>query len=204
LAASKQTRFANLVKASGRPHPATLWVADPAKDPEFKKAIDDNRIVTLHHVNVGTKKDSGEIGFRKGTNNSYLIFPKALPLVEGTAVIGIKFDMLEDAPVKDPVKVKTARREKKIERVKTVKDAPEPEPEREEKAEPKAGKTKAEKEKTATYCVSLEFTAKASELVEVEAETASEAMEIAARDAKKHPPKGVDWSVEATEVRKLK
>src|SRR5688500_1826603 len=98
-------RFAKLVKTAGRPHPATLWVADPAKDPEFKKAIDENRIVTLHQANVGTKKDFGRIGFFKEPNSTYLIFPKPLPMAEGIKVIGIKFDLLEEAPVKDPVKI---------------------------------------------------------------------------------------------------
>src|SRR5256885_11650060 len=103
-----QVRFTQLVKASGRPHSATLWLADPAKDPEFKKAIAETRIVTIHHVNVGTKKESGEIGFVKSAGASYLIFPKSLPLAKGVRVIGLKFDILEEPEVKDPVQIKPA------------------------------------------------------------------------------------------------
>jgi hypothetical protein len=108
-AGSKQIRFVQLVKASGQPHPATLWAAHPNKDPEFKKAIAENRILTIHHVNVGNKKEFGEIGFRTGGASGYLIFPKALPMAEGTRVIGLKFDMLTEAPVKDPVKIREPR-----------------------------------------------------------------------------------------------
>src|ERR1044071_2047751 len=108
-ATPKQIRFAQLVKASGNPHAATLWVADPSKDPEFKKAISENRILTIHHVNVGNKKESSEIGFQTGGAAGYLIFPNPLPMAEGTRVIGLKFEMLDEPKVKNPVKVKPAK-----------------------------------------------------------------------------------------------
>jgi hypothetical protein len=130
----KQIRFVQLVKASGQPHPATLWVADPNKDPEFKKAIAENRILTIHHVNVGNKKESGEIGFQSGGASGYLIFPKPLTMAEGTRVIGLKFDMLTEAPVNDPVKITPAKPKAKTEPVKIVK-FPVPEKEKTESAE---------------------------------------------------------------------
>jgi hypothetical protein len=106
--AAKQIRFAKLVETSGRPHAATLWVDDPDKDPEFKKAIEENRVVTLHQINVGTKKDYGHIGFHKGPHSNYLIFPKALSMDVGTRVIGVKYEELADASVKDTVKSRRA------------------------------------------------------------------------------------------------
>ncbi|HEY6227469.1 MAG TPA: hypothetical protein VI282_10145, partial [Verrucomicrobiae bacterium] len=127
----KQIRFTQLVKASGRPHPATLWVADPKQDPEFKKAIGENRILTIHHVNVGNKKESGEIGFQTGGAAGYLIFPKPLPMGEGTRVIGLKFDMLDEPAVKDPVKIKPVKAKPRTEPAKIVK-FPEPNKEDEE------------------------------------------------------------------------
>jgi hypothetical protein len=96
LPKAKQVRFAQLVKAAGRPHVATLWVTEPGEDAEFKKAMGENRIVSVRVQNVGTKKDRGTIGFLKGRNLVYLIFPKALPMAEGTGVIGLKFDELEE------------------------------------------------------------------------------------------------------------
>ena len=195
MAKGKTVRFAQLVKAAGKPHPATLWTDDPDQDPEFRKAIKENRVVSVHMVNVGTKKESGEIGFVKGSGFSYLIFPKALPFAEGVKVIGLKFEMLEDAPVKDPVKVKEARRTSKVERVKTAKEEPEA---KEEKEEPTA------KEAEPTFKVTVQFTAKATRDLEVQAKTATGAIEAALKEAKSIEPEDVKWETEALEVRKTK
>lgn len=113
----KQVRFTQLAKAAGKPHAATLWVKDAKTDPVFNKAIKENRIVSVHHVNVGTKKDSGQVGFATEGAFTYLIFPKAIPMAAGTKVIGLKFDQLADEPVKDAVKIKKAGRQAK--RIKT-------------------------------------------------------------------------------------
>jgi hypothetical protein len=190
----KQVRFTQLVKTAGRPHPATLWVADPAKDPEFKKAIDQNRIVTVHHVNVGSKKEAGEVGFKKGVAASYLIFPKALPEEDGTRIIGLKFEMLEEPAVKNPVKVKTAKPKPKIEKAKIVK-FPTSEPEEPEK--PKA-KPQPKKE-TAIFKVTVEYKAMAKREIEVEAATAASAIEQALKEAKGELPKA-DWEIDASTV----
>jgi hypothetical protein len=190
----KQVRFTQLVKEAGRPHPATLWVADPTKDPEFKKAIDQNRIVTVHHVNVGSKKESGEVGFKKGGAASYLIFPKELPEPEGTRIIGLKFEMLDEPEVKNPVKIKTAKPKPKIEKAKIVK-FPTREPE-----EPEKGEEKPERKKeTAIFTVTVEYKATAKREIEVEAKTAAGAIEEALKEAKKDPPKA-DWDFDASNV----
>src|SRR5688572_6693013 len=90
----KSIRFAELVKRSGRPEVATLW-QDPEKDPEFKKAIHQNRVLTVRQETVGNKKDFGEVGFQKARNVSYLIFPKPLPKTEEARVVGIKYEEVE-------------------------------------------------------------------------------------------------------------
>ena len=207
-----KVRFTQLVNAAGRPHPATLWVSDPAKDPDFKKAIDQNRVVTVHHVNVGSKKESGEVGFNKSAASSYLIFPKALTMAEGTRIIGLKFDLLDEPEVKDPVKIEPPKRKPKTERVKIIKfPAPEPkpepklepEPEPEPKPRPEPPKPKPPKppkiEKTPTFTVTVEFTAKSTQKIEIEAKNATEAIEAAVKQAKKSPPEP-DWSVDASTV----
>lgn len=193
----KQVRFTQLVKEAGRPHPATLWVADPSKDPEFKKAIDQNRIVTVHHVNIGSKKESGEIGFKKGGAASYLIFPKELPQPEGTRIIGLKFEMLDEPEVKNPVKIKAAKPKPKIEKAKIVKFpiSASKEPEEPEKIEEKA----KPKKETAIFKVTIEYRATAKREVEVEAKTAAGAIEEALKEAKKDPPKA-DWDIDASNV----
>jgi hypothetical protein len=207
----KQVRFAQLLKSSGNPHAATLWT-EPDRDPEFKKAMDDNRIVTVRNVNVGTKKDRGVIGFLKGPNSTYLVFPKPLPMAEGTGVIGLKFEELADAPVRDPVKVKTAPRKTKLEKVKTVQE-PNPKP-RSKITPPKSRPTKATEkpkeqkkeltEKTSRFRVKVAFSATVLREIEVEAAGASAAIEAAEQKAHQDPPSDIQWKVEGLEVKKLK
>jgi hypothetical protein len=212
-AAPKQIRFVQLVKASGQPHPATLWAADPNKDPEFKKAIAENRILTIHHVNVGNKKESGEIGFKSGGASGYLIFPKPLPMVEGTRVIGLKFDMLSEAPVKDPVKITPAKPKPKTEPVKILKfpdlekaksevESPEKKDEQPKvetkKQEPK---NEAPKPKLSRFKITVEYTATATREFELEARNAAEAIQSALHDAEKHAPKP-DWQLDAKDVKR--
>jgi hypothetical protein len=216
----KQIRFAQLVKAAGRPHAATLWTSSPEADPEFKKAMEENRVVSIRASHGGSKKDRGVIGFLEGPA-SYLIFPKALPMAEGTGVIGLKFEELEDVPVKDPVKVVARMPAKKIEPVKVLeKPAAEPEEVEEEEAEskPKSKKKAAPREKkkaapkakekkaeavAAKFTVTVQFTATVSRDFEVEAANASAAIDAALKEARDAGPGRVDWELEATEAKKV-
>jgi hypothetical protein len=147
-----------------------------------------NRIVTVRTVNVGTKKDSAEIGFQKGAGLTYLIFPKELPFAEGTKVIGLKFDMLDEAEVSDPVRIKETRHKAPRERVKTIKDEPEPEEEK-PVAPPR-------------FKVLIEYQATATKEIEVEAKNAVEAVRLATKSAKESPPENPKWEIEAQDVRK--
>jgi hypothetical protein len=97
----KAIRFSELVQKSGRPYAATLWT-DPNKDPDFQKAVKENRVVTVKQETVGSKKDFGTIGFSREKNVSYFIFPKKLPNVPDARVVGIKYDLLQ-AVTRDPV-----------------------------------------------------------------------------------------------------
>ena len=207
----KQIRFTQLVKASGRPHPATLWVADPKQDPEFKKAIGENRILTIHHVNVGNKKESGEIGFQTGGAAGYLIFPKPLPIAEGTRVIGLKFDMLVEPAIKDPVKIKPVKAKPRTESAKIVKFPEADKEDKEGKQKEKLAKEKIEESKPepkkhetkakplSRFKITVEYTASATREIKVEAKTAAEAIEAALSEAEKHPPKP-EWQLDAKNV----
>jgi hypothetical protein len=101
-AKAKTVRFEKLVKQSGVPEQATLWVP-PEKDPRFMRAVRENRVVTLCQQNVGTKKDYGLIGFFKEKNAAFLIFPRKLSLPAETKVIGIKYDKLAAAKPRGPI-----------------------------------------------------------------------------------------------------
>jgi hypothetical protein len=92
-------RFASLAKKFGGPYAATLW-SDPKSDPDFSKAIKQNRVVTIVSENVGSRKDYGKIGYHPGANASFLIFPKTLPKDDDSRIVGIQYDVLAPEPVR--------------------------------------------------------------------------------------------------------
>jgi hypothetical protein len=116
---NKTVRFTRVVERSGRPHVHTLWVA-PDKDPEFKRARETNRVMTLEQSPGGGKADFGLIGFdeKHAAGGQFLIFPKSLKRFEGARVIGVKFDLIEQPELKPakatkhaaPTRAKSSRR----------------------------------------------------------------------------------------------
>ena len=96
---SATSRFTSLAKKFGMPYATTLWT-DPKADPEFLKAIKQNRVVTLFSENAGTRKDYGKIGFHPGPNANFLIFPKTLPKGDDSRIVGIQYGALAPEPVR--------------------------------------------------------------------------------------------------------
>jgi hypothetical protein len=190
----KQIRFSQLVKASGKPHAATLWVSDPASDPEFKKAMGENRIVSIHMKKPDEATDKAEIGFRPGDGTTFLIFPKAIAMEAGTRVIGLKFDELETPEVKDPVKIMPAKRHRG-----SKKDYCE----NPQKVEPatKSSRESAPSKSLSVFNVTLAFRAETKSTVEVQAANASEAIAKATKIGQRKPPKA-DWIIDAENVSK--
>ena len=90
------------MRESGRPEAVTLWT-DPKKDAAFSKAMKENRIITVHTHPAGHKKDYGEIGFHEERGATYLVFPRTLPRNSDSRIVGINYQLAEDAPVKGPV-----------------------------------------------------------------------------------------------------
>lgn len=98
----KTVRFSDLVRRYGRPESVTLWT-DPKENVEFSRAIEENRVVTLKQVNVGTKNDFGLIGFHKERNVSFVVFPKPIKHPAGTKVVGINYGLIHTPPPADPL-----------------------------------------------------------------------------------------------------
>jgi hypothetical protein len=117
----KTVRFAQLVKAAGKPYVATLWT-DPKDDRPFHRAIRENRVMTVHQTIGAGKKDFGVVGFHEDKNVSYFVFPKRLRAEPETQVVGIKYDLLAPEPVTDPLKrtTSTVPRSKTRERLQTT------------------------------------------------------------------------------------
>jgi hypothetical protein len=107
----KNVRFSDLVKASGRPQIVTLWTV-PGDNPEIKKAIRENRILSVKQDPRSNKKEFGKIGFREEKNFSYFIFPKSLQLTKEAHVVGIKYDLVDQPKVTDVVTKKDWRKPK--------------------------------------------------------------------------------------------
>jgi hypothetical protein len=99
---AKQVRFQAVVAKAGAPHTFTPW-GDPQKDSDFQKALNQERVMTIHGVNVGSRKEFGTVGFNEGANSTFLIFPKSLKSFEGARVIGVDFGKIEEEVPTDRV-----------------------------------------------------------------------------------------------------
>jgi hypothetical protein len=87
-------RFSKIVETAGKPIVHLLWM-DPAKDLVLQKAIQANRVMTVHQGQIGAKADFGTIGFQKGVSGQILIFPKSLKPFADKQVVGVKYNLLE-------------------------------------------------------------------------------------------------------------
>jgi hypothetical protein len=91
----KECRFNELVKNSGHPEVVTLWTK-PQKDPVFMRAVKENRVLTVIHQRLGSKKDYGLIGFQLQPQAAYLVFPRPLPPLTDARIIGIHYELLAE------------------------------------------------------------------------------------------------------------
>jgi hypothetical protein len=110
-------RFSKVVEACGKPD-IHLLLIDPGKDKTLQAAIKSDRVMTLYQQSGGT--DHGIVGFEQGRSRQFLVFPKSLKPFSEQRIVGIKYELLEEAPVPDK---ETAKKE-------PVKQADEKEPER--------------------------------------------------------------------------
>lgn len=101
-------RFSKVIEACGKPD-IHLLLIDPAKDKTLQAAIKSDRVMTLYQQSGST--DHGIVGFEQGRSRQFLVFPKSLKPFNDQRIVGIKYELLEDAPVpeketakKEPVK----------------------------------------------------------------------------------------------------
>lgn len=91
----KTIRFAELVRACGRPGLTVLW-GGPEGNPDFQRALKAGRVLTVHQQNVGSKADFGTVGFDPEGPARFLVFPKSLKAYNGRRVVGIHYEALEE------------------------------------------------------------------------------------------------------------
>jgi hypothetical protein len=89
----KTVRFAAVIDAAGLPAPHPLWVA-PEKDGTLQRALQENRVMTIHQDIRGTRKDFGTVGFETDPNTQFLIFPRSLREFHDRRIVGIDYELL--------------------------------------------------------------------------------------------------------------
>jgi hypothetical protein len=93
---TKSVRFTALVARAGKPK-VYLPFSDPKHDRSFMHAVKENRVLTIRQEPTATHADFGIVGYDEQKSATYLIFPKSLAAFSDARVIGIKYDVLEDA-----------------------------------------------------------------------------------------------------------
>ncbi|HZR17872.1 MAG TPA: hypothetical protein VFE51_11150 [Verrucomicrobiae bacterium] len=92
----KRLRFGDLVRQSGRPQAITLWTK-PQENKVLTRAIKEHRVLTV--IQEPGKRDYGAIGFQATPGASFFIFPKRLPSESKARVVGINYQLIEEAVV---------------------------------------------------------------------------------------------------------
>ncbi len=113
---AKTIRFGDLVRQSGRPEALTLWT-DPKRDKRLTKAIRENRVLTVIQEPASKKKDFGRIGFHQNPFASYFVFPRPLAERGDSRIVGINYELAEEAAPKGPLAVARPARKPGRERV---------------------------------------------------------------------------------------
>lgn len=91
----KTVRFASVVEKCGAPHLHLAWVA-PQRDPAVRKAMAENRVMTVHQELRGGKKDYGTIGYLKDRHAQILLFPKSLRRFGERRVVAVDYSLLAE------------------------------------------------------------------------------------------------------------
>jgi hypothetical protein len=97
----KTARFADVVAAAGPPQVHSLWIA-PGRDPSLKRAVRECRVMTIHQMLRGTKKDYGTVGLHADESSQVLVFPKSLRRFGEARIVGIDYRLIVQPDPKDP------------------------------------------------------------------------------------------------------
>src|SRR5258708_1007496 len=88
--------FKKVMEACGN-RDILLLLIDPAKDKTLQAAIKSDRVMTFYQQSGSTVH--GIVGFEQGRSRQFLVFPKSLKPFNGQRIVGIKYSLVEDAPV---------------------------------------------------------------------------------------------------------
>jgi hypothetical protein len=91
-------RFSEIVKTAGKPE-IYLPLTDPRRDRNFMRAVQEERVLSLKQKPTETRKDFGVVGYVAERFVSYLVFSRPLTSFKGKRVIGIKYEVMDEAPL---------------------------------------------------------------------------------------------------------
>jgi hypothetical protein len=104
----KTVRFTAVVAQAGAPQVHALWLA-PGKDPALKRAVRECRVMTIHQMLRGAKKDYGTVGLQTDSSTQVLVFPKSLRQFGEARIVGIDYGLIIRPDPKDPVTVESLK-----------------------------------------------------------------------------------------------
>lgn len=179
----KKMRFGDLVRNSGKPQVVTLWTK-PEENPELTKAIKQRRVLTV--IQEPGKTDYGVFGLELRPGALILVFPRPLPPMENTRVIGINFELVEQ-PVVSPAKAKPVIKAVESARKGKTSITSEPRLKPEPPRKPETPKSVPPKPTTRKFKVTVRRTASLESELEVEAANENAATRQAVEAVKQTP-----------------
>src|ERR1700727_1194309 len=89
----KSVRFSKVVEKSGRPE---VYLLMSETDPEFHKALEADKIMSLSNESHGSGTEYGTVGYDKKRHGQLLLFPKSLKSFAGAKIVGIKYELFDE------------------------------------------------------------------------------------------------------------
>jgi hypothetical protein len=105
----KSVRFSKVVEKSGRPE---VYLLMSETDPEFHKALDAGKIMSLSDDSHGAGTEYGKVGYDKKRRGQLLLFPKSLKSFADAKIIGIKYDLFAEPDGQEPSRTKEPKKSK--------------------------------------------------------------------------------------------
>ena len=109
----KSARFSKVVAKCGKPE---VYLLMTETDPDFHKAVEAGKIMSLSSESHGSGTDYGTVGYDKKRHGQLLLFPKSLKPFADAKIIGIKYDLFDEdksdekkAPLKRKKETKKAK-----------------------------------------------------------------------------------------------
>jgi hypothetical protein len=89
----KSIRFSQVVEKSGKPE---VYLLMSENDPDFHKALEAGKIMSLSGESHGSGTEFGTIGYDKKRHGPLLLFPQSLKSFAEARIIGIKYDLFAE------------------------------------------------------------------------------------------------------------